>query len=96
MKFLKEHKGFISGPHMAPIPVAPSDELQQLREEFRLEKQSKAAVVESLRLLKMIKTELQNKVTKYEAETPSALLEQVVQWVAFVFYYCELNGWWSR
>ncbi len=87
MKFLKEHKGFISGTHMAPIPVAPSDELQQLREELHLEKQSKAAVVESLRALKMIQTEMHKKLTKYEAETPSTLLEQVVQWVAFVFYY---------
>ena len=87
MNILRSQPGLLNGPHVAPIPVAPSDELQQLREEFRLEKQSKAAVVESLRALKMIQTEMHKKLTKYEAETPSTLLLQVVQWVAFVFYY---------
>ena len=87
MNLLRSQPGFLNGPHMAPIPVAPSDELQQLREELHLEKQSKKVLEKSLRALKMIQTEMQKKLTKYEAETPSTLLEQVVQWVAFVFYY---------
>ena len=70
MKFLKEHKGFISGTHMAPIPVAPSDELQQLRVELQRMHLVMAAAV---RLEKDLKDSLKSaheKIAEHDAKTP--------------------------
>ena len=89
MTRLQAEKDHFSGLHMVRglDLLPPSDPLKMCQEALDRERVSKAALENSLRMLKDVNNELHKKVTKYEAETPSALLLQVVQWVAFVFYY---------
>ena len=89
MTRLQAEKDHFSGLHMVRglDLLPPSDPLKMCQEALDRERGSKGMLEKSLGMLKDVNNELHKKVTKYEAETPSALLLQVVQWVAFVFYY---------
>ena len=87
MKFLKEHKGFISGTHMAPIPVAPSDDLKKLSDDLTRMRREKKLYETNYKLSQEKLDEANARIAVLEAVTPDEELVQVVQWVAFVFYY---------
>jgi hypothetical protein len=72
---------------MAPIPVAQSDALMELNKQLKRAQLEKAmAVRDGVRSKELLQL-AQDKIAEFEAVTPDDMLVQVVQWVAFVFYY---------
>ena len=87
MNILRSQPGLLNGPHVAPIPVAPSDDLKKLSDDLTRMRREKNLYETNYKLSQEKLSQANARIAEFEAETPSTLLEQVVQWVAFVFYY---------
>ena len=87
MNILRSQPGLLNGPHVAPIPVAPSDDLKKLSDDLTRMRREKNLYETNYKLSQEKLDEANARIAVLEAQTPSKLLVEVVQWVAFVFYY---------